>query len=106
MPNWLIRLLSLAALVLAAVGAVLGLLPFTGSWGLVLLFVSLAGGLLLLIIGWRKSSPDWPRGTKIFTWWAIGLSLLAIVTVLVITGSFSSCGDEVQRAAETYRADS
>ncbi len=104
MPTWLIRLLALAIAVLAAVGTLLGLVPFTETTGLILLFVALGGGVTLILLGRRKPMEQWPRAARFFSWWALGLSVIAIVTVLVISGSLSSCSREIERTAESYQS--
>jgi hypothetical protein len=104
MPSWLVRLLSLAALTLAALGALLGLVPFTEVYGLILLVVALVGAGLLLWFGRRRFGGEWPRAGAVFSWWTVGLAVIAVITVLIITGAFGSCAAEVDTAAAGVEA--
>jgi hypothetical protein len=101
--SWLIRLWSLATLFTAALGALLGLLPFTTTLGLVLLVVSLISGAVFLLTGRGRFGELRPRSTRFFAWWTVSLSALSLVLVLTLTGALGGCEREVESAAEEAR---
>jgi len=97
---WHIRFWSLASLFLAALGALLGLLPFTTAWGVVLMSVSLVSGVVLLVMGRGRFGEAWPRAARSFGWRHVGLAVFALVLSLMLTGAFAGCEREVEGAAE------
>ncbi|OGD71908.1 MAG: hypothetical protein A2Y64_01570 [Candidatus Coatesbacteria bacterium RBG_13_66_14] len=101
---WLIRFWTLGSLFLAALGALLGLLPFTTAWGVVLLAVSLVSGAVLLVLGRGRFGEAWPKAARFFGWWNVALAVFALVLTLVLTGGFAGCEREVEGAAEEARS--
>ncbi|MCX7020970.1 MAG: hypothetical protein NTW26_01615 [bacterium] len=101
---WLIRFWSLGSLFLAAIGALLGLLPFTTVWGVVLLSVSLVSGAVLLVVGRGRFGEAWPKAVRFFNWWTVALAVFALALTLVLTGAFGGCEREVESAAEGARS--
>jgi len=101
---WLIRFWSLGSLFLAALGALLGLLPFTTAWGVVLLAVSLISGATLLVVGRGAAGAVWPKAARFFGWWTVTLAAIALVLTLMLTGAFAGCEREVEGAAEEARS--
>ena len=97
---WLIRFWSLGSLFLAALGALLGLLPFTTAWGVVLLAVSLVSGAVLLVAGRGRTGEAWPKAARFFCWWTVTLAAIALVLTLMLTDAFGGCEREVEGAAE------
>jgi hypothetical protein len=102
--TWLIRFWSLGSLFLASLGALLGLLPFTTTWGVVLLSVSLVSGAVLIVAGRGRFGEVWPRAARFFGWWTVALAVFALVLTLMLTGAFAGCEREVRGAAEEARS--
>ncbi|HUT99609.1 MAG TPA: hypothetical protein VM054_11120 [bacterium] len=100
---WLIRFWSLGSLFLAALGALLGLLPFTTAWGVVLLSLSLVSGAAFLIVGRGRFGEAWPKAVRFFGWWTVALAVFALTLTLLLTGAFGGCEREVEGAAEGAR---
>ncbi len=102
--SWLIRFWSLATLSVAALGALLGLLPFTTVAGVVLLAVSLVSGVVLLLTGWKRFGDSWPRAARRNSWWTVSLGVFSLVLILTLIGAFGSCEREIESAAEEARS--
>jgi len=90
----------MATLLLAAIGALLALVPFTDILGMILLVVALLSAAGLLYFGRKHFGVDWAKSLCFFVWWALGLALISLVLTIIIAGEFNAAGEEIESAAE------
>jgi len=100
LPKWFPRFWALATLLLAAIAALLALVPFTDVLGMILLVLALLSAAGLLYAGRKRFGVDWAKSIRFFAWWGLGLALVSLVLTSIIAGEFNAAGDEVEAAAE------
>lgn len=99
MYKWFPRFWALATLMLAAIAALLALVPFTDVLGMILLVVALLSAAGLLYFGRKRFGVDWAKSLRFFAWWGLALSLVSLVLAIVVSGEFNAAGEEVESAA-------